>query len=82
MRDDDSNRYNGNGVLRAVNNVNEVIAKNIVGENVFEQSNIDEIMINVDGTEDKSKLGANAILGVSMAVSNAAANNIAITLHV
>ena len=82
MRDDDSNRYNGNGVLRAVNNVNEVIAKNIVGENVFEQSNIDEIMINVDGTEDKSKLGANAILGVSMAVSNAAANNLAIPLHV
>lgn len=81
LRDKDEYRYNGNGVLKAVNNVNEDIAEAIVGFNVFEQSNIDEAMISLDGTEDKSKLGANAILGVSMAVANAATNNLGIPLY-
>ena len=81
LRDKEENRYNGNGVLKAVKNVNEIIAENICGFNIFEQSNIDETMIELDGTEDKSKLGANAILGVSMAACDAAANNLGIPLH-
>ena len=81
LRDKEENRYNGNGVLKAVKNVNEIIAENICGFNIFEQANIDETMIELDGTEDKSKLGANAILGVSMAACDAAANNLGIPLH-
>ena len=81
LRDNDEKRFNGNGVLKAIKNVNDDIADEICGLNVFEQANIDEVMIELDGTEDKSSLGANAILGVSMAVSNAAANNLGIPLY-
>lgn len=73
MRDGGS-RYNGLGVLKAVNNVNTILKDSIVGMNVFEQQKIDHKMIDVDGTPNKSNLGANAILGVSMAVLKAAAN--------
>ena len=62
LRDKDETKYNGNGVKKAVNNVNEIIAKKIINENVFEQEKIDNIMIKLDGTKNKSRLGANAIL--------------------
>ena len=73
MRDGGS-RYNGLGVLKAVNNVNTILKDSIVGMDVFEQQKIDHKMVDVDGTPNKSNLGANAILGVSMAVLKAAAN--------
>lgn len=73
LRDGDKSRYLGKGVLKAVDNVNEVIAPEIIGYSVFDQKLIDEIMIELDGTENKSKLGANAILGVSLAVAKAGA---------
>lgn len=73
LRDGDKKRYMGKGVLKAVANVNEKIAEEIVGVEVFEQSLIDKIMIELDGTANKGKLGANAILGVSLAVARAAA---------
>lgn len=73
MRDGGS-RYNGLGVLKAVNNVNTILKDSIVGMDIFEQQKIDHKMIDVDGTPNKSNLGANAILGVSMAVLKAAAN--------
>ena len=72
LRDDDENRYLGKGVLKAVENVNEVIAPALIGMDVTRQNLIDQTMIDLDGTENKSKLGANAILGVSMAVAHAA----------
>lgn len=74
MRDGDKKRYMGKGVLNAVKNVNEIIAKEINGLDATEQVMIDRIMIEKDGTENKSKLGANAILGVSLAVARAAAD--------
>jgi len=73
LRDDDKNRYLGKGVLKAVNNVNQLLAKELQGIDVFEQNMIDKLMIEIDGTENKAKLGANAILGVSLAVAKAAA---------
>jgi enolase len=73
LRDGDSARYGGKGVLRAVENVNAVIGPRLSGWDVSRQTDIDRMMIALDGTEDKSKLGANAILGVSMAVARAAA---------
>ncbi|MFY0688853.1 MAG: phosphopyruvate hydratase [Cyclobacteriaceae bacterium] len=73
LRDGDKSRYLGKGVTKAVNNVNEIIAPEIVGYSVFEQKAIDQTMIELDGTENKGKLGANAILGVSLAVAKAAA---------
>jgi enolase len=73
LRDNDKNVYMGKGVLKAVANVNDVIAKELQGIDVFEQNAIDKIMIALDGTENKGKLGANAILGVSLAVAKAAA---------
>ena len=73
LRDGDKNRYLGKGVTKAVKNVNEVIAPEIVGFDVTEQVAIDHAMIDLDGTPNKGKLGANAILGVSMAVARAAA---------
>ncbi len=73
LRDGDKDRFMGKGVSKAVSNVNESIASELVGLPVFEQSRIDQIMIDLDGTENKSKLGANAILGVSLAVAKAAA---------
>ena len=73
LRDKD-NRYLGKGVLKAVRNVNEIIKPALIGKDALNQREIDTIMIDLDGTENKSKLGANAILGVSMAVLRAAAN--------
>ncbi|AMM51401.1 enolase [Rufibacter sp. DG15C] len=73
LRDGDNSKYMGKGVLQAVNNVNAIIADELVGFNVFEQSLLDKIMIEIDGTPNKAKLGANAILGVSLAISKAAA---------
>ena len=73
LRDNDKATYLGKGVLNAVKNVNEVLAKELKGLDVFEQNTIDAIMLKVDGTENKGKIGANAILGVSLAVAKAAA---------
>lgn len=73
LRDGDKSKYLGKGVLKAVENVNDKIAEELVGISVFEQKLIDKIMIELDGTETKSNLGANAILGVSLAVAKAAA---------
>jgi enolase len=75
LRDGDKKRYLGKGVLKAVENVNKVIAPELVGKNPEDQSSIDERMIMLDGTENKGKLGANAILGVSLAVAKAAAQS-------
>jgi len=73
LRDGDKKRYGGKGVLKAVANVNETIAPKLVGLCPSRQAEIDRLMIDLDGTPTKSKLGANAILGVSMAVTRAAA---------
>ncbi|MDP9078274.1 MAG: phosphopyruvate hydratase [Bacteroidota bacterium] len=73
LRDNDKSVYMGKGVLKAVANVNDVIAKELQGVDVFDQNGIDALMIELDGTENKGKLGANAILGVSLAVAKAAA---------
>jgi enolase len=73
LRDGDKSKYMGKGVLKAVANVNDIIAKELSGIDVFEQNAIDQIMIDLDGTANKSNLGANAILGVSLAVAKAAA---------
>ncbi|MGL4630949.1 MAG: phosphopyruvate hydratase [Leadbetterella sp.] len=73
LRDDNDKVYMGKGVLNAVKNVNETIAEELLGFDVFEQNAIDKLMIDLDGTSNKGKLGANAILGVSMAVAKAAA---------
>jgi enolase len=73
LRDDDKKVYMGKGVLKAVENVNEVIADELIGFSVFEQNLLDKIMLELDGTPNKSKLGANAILGVSLAIAKAAA---------
>jgi enolase len=73
LRDNDKSVYMGKGVLQAVANVNDIIAKELQGIDVFEQNAIDALMIELDGTENKGKLGANAILGVSLAVAKAAA---------
>ena len=83
LRDNDKNRYNGKGVLKAVSNVNEEISKELIGTDINDQSKIDKTMINLDGTENKSRLGANAILGVSLAAVRAAsnANNIPLYKH-
>lgn len=80
LRDNDHTRYNGKGVLKAVANINEKIAPSIQGLCVFEQRAIDHAMIALDGTDNKSHLGANAILGVSLAVAKAAANAMHIPL--
>ncbi len=74
LRDDDKNRYLGKGVLKAVSNVNDIIADEIIGYNVLDQVGLDKMLIDLDGTPNKSKLGANAILGVSLAAADAAAN--------
>ncbi|WP_207429667.1 phosphopyruvate hydratase [Pedobacter sp. SYSU D00535] len=73
LRDNDKATYMGKGVLNAVKNVNEILAKELKGLDVFEQNTIDALMIKIDGTENKGKIGANAILGVSLAVAKAAA---------
>ncbi|WP_010251606.1 phosphopyruvate hydratase [Acetivibrio cellulolyticus] len=81
LRDDDKNRYLGKGVLKAVENVNKKIAPEVEGMNVFDQVAIDNLMISLDGTPNKSKLGANAILGVSLAVAKAAAEALGVSLY-
>ncbi|MEQ8155584.1 MAG: phosphopyruvate hydratase [Clostridiaceae bacterium] len=81
LRDGDKLVYNGKGVLKAVGNVNEEIATELIGMNVFDQTYIDKTLITLDGTENKGKLGANAILGVSLAVAQAAANYLGIPLY-
>ena len=80
LRDGDKSRYLGKGVLKAVDNVNEVIAEKLIGVPAFEQRYIDNLMIELDGTSNKSKLGANAILGVSMAVTSASAESLGLPL--
>ena len=81
LRDGDKSRYLGKGVLKAVENVNKIIAKELEGMNVFEQAEIDKKLIEIDGTENKGKLGANATLGVSLAVAKAAANSLGMSLY-
>ena len=81
LRDGDKNNYLGKSVEKAVKNVNEKIAKKVIGMNVFEQRKIDEEMIKLDDTPNKSNLGANSILGVSLAVAKAAANELGIELY-
>ncbi len=81
LRDGDKARYLGKSVLKAVKNVNEVIAPELIGLNVFEQPLIDKTLIELDGTDNKGKLGANAILGVSLACAKAAAESIGLPLY-
>ena len=80
LRDGDKGRYLGKGTLQAVENVNEMIAEEIIGYNVFDQVGLDKLLIDLDGTPNKSKLGANAILAVSMAAADAAANSLGLPL--
>ncbi len=81
LRDGDPKRYAGKGVLKAVSNINELIAPELEGMPAYMQREIDSIMLELDGTENKSRLGANAILAVSMAVARAAANSLAMPLY-
>ncbi|MDT0552548.1 MAG: phosphopyruvate hydratase [Bacteroidetes bacterium MedPE-SWsnd-G1] len=78
---DGGDSYMGKGVLKAVKNVNEIISGELLGVSVFEQNSIDQLMIDLDGTPNKAKLGANAILGVSLAVAKAAANELNLPLY-
>ncbi len=80
LRDGDKSRYMGKGVLKAIQNINDIISPEIIGLDALDQVDIDKTMIELDGTENKSKLGANAILGVSMAVARAAADYLAVPL--
>lgn len=81
LRDGDKSRYLGKGVQKAVDNVNNIIAEEIIGFDVTDQVGIDQTLIALDGTENKGKLGANAILGVSMAVAHAAADHLGLKLY-
>lgn len=81
LRDKDKSRYLGKGVLKAVSNVNDIIAPELEDMNVFDQVGIDQMMIELDGTDNKGNLGANAILGVSMAVAKAAAEELGMPLY-
>ena len=81
LRDGDKDIYQGKSVLKAVKNINETIAEELVGCNVFDQTYIDKTLIELDGTPNKGKLGANAILGVSLAVAKAAAQSLQIPLY-
>jgi len=81
LRDNDMQRYNGKGVLQAVSNVNDKIADEIIGMEVLEQAEIDNLLIQLDGTENKSNLGANAILSVSLACAKAASRELNIPLY-
>ncbi|MEJ2052050.1 MAG: phosphopyruvate hydratase [Calditrichota bacterium] len=80
LRDGDKSRYGGKGVLKAVQNVNDIIAEEIIGWDATDQIGIDRLMIELDGTENKGNLGANAILGVSMAIAKAAASALGLPL--
>ncbi|MDV3427549.1 MAG: phosphopyruvate hydratase [Bacillota bacterium] len=81
LRDENKHIYNGSGVLKAVENVNNVIAEELIGMNVLDQVELDQVMLELDGTENKSKLGANAMLGVSLAAAKAAANYLGLGLY-
>lgn len=81
MRDGDKGRYSGKGVLKAVENVNQQIAEAIFGMDALDQAAVDQAMLELDGTPNKSKLGANAILGVSLAVARAAADEVGLPLY-
>ena len=81
LRDGDMQRYLGKGVQKAVDNVNNKIASKIKNMNAYEQRKIDQLLIQLDGTENKSKLGANATLGVSLAVAKAAADSLGLNLY-
>ncbi|MFA6833361.1 MAG: phosphopyruvate hydratase, partial [Bacteroidaceae bacterium] len=81
LRDNDKKRYGGKGVLKAVENINKIIAPHLIGLPVLNQMNIDRMMIELDGTNNKSKLGANAMLGVSLAAAKAAANYLDLPLY-
>ncbi|PRR79469.1 Enolase [Clostridium liquoris] len=81
LRDEDKTKYNGKGVLKAVDNVNNTIAQELIGMNVFDQILIDKTMIEIDGTENKGNLGANAMLGVSLACAKAAAEYLGLSIY-
>lgn len=81
LRDGDKSRYLGKGVLTAVSNVNDVLSKIVIGMDVTDQVGIDKALIEADGTQDKSKYGANAILGISLAVAQAASNHYGMSLY-
>ena len=81
LRDGDKDRYDGKGVLQAVNNVNGEIADSVLGWDASDQRGLDHILINLDGTENKSRLGANAILGVSLTAAHAAAQSAGLPLY-
>lgn len=81
LRDGDKDRYMGKGVTKAVANVNDIIAEEIIGMPVTEQNTIDQMLLDLDGTDNKGKLGANAILGVSLAVARAAAQELGMPLY-
>ena len=81
LRDGDASRYLGKGVLKAVNNVNTEIRDAVIGMNVYDQVKLDKAMIELDGTDNKGRLGANAILGVSLAAARAAAASLGIELY-
>ena len=81
LRDGDKSRYLGKGVLTAVKNVNELVAEELIGMNVYDQAAIDKKLIEIDGTDNKAKLGANATLGVSLAVARCAADSLGMTLY-
>src|SRR5438067_520484 len=76
LRDGDKGRFLGRGVLKAVRNVNEIIAPSLLGQDAIEQPAIDRMLLDLDGTPNKGKLGANAVLGVSLAVADAAATSV------
>ncbi|MDD4564190.1 MAG: phosphopyruvate hydratase [Eubacteriales bacterium] len=80
LRDGDKDRFLGKGVLKAVENVNEIIAEEIIGMNIFDQTGLDKALIDLDGTDNKGKLGANSLLGVSLAAAHAAANCLGLPL--
>ena len=80
LRDGDADRYQGKGVLKAVDNVNDIIAPELVGMNVYDQGELDQAMIELDGTDNKANLGANAILAVSLAAAQAAAESLELRL--
>ncbi len=81
LRDGDKERYNGKGVLKAVQNVNEILGPELIDEDALDQESIDKLMLELDGTPNKSKLGANAILGISIAVARAAANLVELPMY-
>src|SRR4051794_35370372 len=81
LRDGDKKRYLGKGVLRAVANVNETIAPRLLEQDALDQVGLDRLLLELDGTPNKAKLGANAILGVSLAVAHAAAASVGLPLY-